>query len=203
MRVLVACEFSGTVRDAFIKRGHDAVSCDLLPAKNGGPHIQGDVLNVLDKMGFDLMIAHPPCTYISQMSYCRSKEPGRAELAKEGFEFAMKLFNAPVPKIAMENPRGRIEQWFRPADQIIQPYEYGHPETKATCLWLKGLPLLKPTTPDNKPAPKRLQVRADGSTRLRGFVDNATGRNGMTRQQVRQMTFQGIANAMADQWGKP
>lgn len=203
MRVLVACEFSGVVRDAFRKLGHDAWSCDLSPAMDFSSfHYQKDVRLILD-CGWDLMIAHPPCTFISVMSYCRSREPGRAEKAREGFEFAMSLFNANIPKIAMENPRGRIEQWFRPADQIIQPCEFGHEETKATCLWLKGLPPLMCRSSTIYVPPKAYSDMADGRKKAKSFVSMAVAKDGLTRQQVRSKTFQGIADAMAEQWGRP
>jgi hypothetical protein len=201
MRVLVACEFSGVVREAFRKRGHDAWSCDLVPAFDKSPyHFQQDVFQVIP-MGWDLMIAHPPCTYLSVMSYCRSKEPGRAEKSREAFDFAMRLFNSEVKKIAMENPRGRIEQWFRRADQIIQPCEFGHDETKATCLWLKNLPPLFSRLSTTWVAPKAYSVMATGRLKAKSFVSMATSRAGMTRQQVRSKTFDGIADAMAEQWG--
>jgi hypothetical protein len=203
MKVLVVCEESQIVCKAFREKGHEAYSCDISPCSGGHPewHLQMDAFEAIEKVKPDLLIAHPPCTYISQMSYCRWREPGRVDKAYQGFGFAMRLFNTKVPRIAMENPRGRIEQWFKPASQILHPHHFGHKETKATCLWLKNLPPLIPTTPFNQPAPKVLQVRKDGTTRLRGFVDTATAKAGKTRQQVRSQTFEGIAKAMADQWG--
>ena len=189
MRVLVACEFSGRVRDAFRARGHDAWSCDLLPTERPGPHIQGDVLKILDD-GWDLMIAHDPCTY-----QCNSGvrwlygEPERWEKLDESCIFTRKLFNAPIPKKARENPiphKYALERIGRKYDQIIHPWQFGHPETKATCLWLENLPPLKPTN----------------------IVDGREGRiwkmsPSKDRGKKRSITFQGIADAMAEQWGTP
>lgn len=190
MKILIACEFSGIVREAFKHRGHDAWSCDLLPTEIEGQHIQGDVLKILDH-GWDMMIAHPPCTYISNMSNCRINEPGRKELRREGMDFFMKVVNADIPLIAIENPRGLPERQYRKADQIIHPYHFGHPVSKQTCFWLKGLPLLKHTNimePDRK---------WDGK-RWRTWVDTCKSHTG----KYRSVTFQGIANAMAEQWGR-
>ena len=189
MKILIACEFSGIVRDAFIRNGHDAWSCDLLPTERPGPHFQEDVLEILDN-GWDMMIAHPPCTYISNMSNCRINEPGRKELREKGYEFFMKFTQTNIPLIAIENPRGLPERRWRPADQIIQPYYFGHPMLKATCLWLKGLPKLVPT---NIVKPER---KFDGK-RYRTWVDTM----GSYTAKKRSITFQGIADAMANQWG--
>lgn len=189
MRVLIACEFSGVVRDAFRLKGHDAWSCDLDPSENPEFHIQGDVLDILDQ-GWDIMIAHPPCTYISNMSNCRIKEPGRLEKRKEGFDFFMKMINAPINKIAVENPRGLPERAYKRADQIIQPYQFGHPASKATCLWLKNLPLLIPTEIIEP-------VRKWDGKRWRTWVDLIPEHTG----KARSVTFKGIANAMSEQWG--
>lgn len=189
MKVLVACEFSGIVREAFRKRGHDAWSCDLLPTDMPGQHIQNDVRLILHGE-WDLIIAHPPCTYISNMSNCRIKELGRIEKRTEGMNFFMYFTDIPCPKIAIENPRGLPERQYRKADQIIQPYHFGHPCSKATCLWLKGLPILKST---NIVEPER---RFDGK-RWRTWVDTMGSHNSKNRS----ITFQGIADAMAEQWG--
>lgn len=189
MKILIACEFSGVVREAFNVRGHDAWSCDLLPTEQPGNHIQGDVLDVLND-GWDMLIGHPPCTYISNMSNCRIKEPGRLELRREGMEFFMKIVNAPIPLIAIENPRGLPERAYRKADQIIQPWQFGHPVSKATCLWLKGLPQLVPT---NIIEPER---KWDGK-RWRTWVDTCKSHTG----KYRSVTFEGIAQAFAQQWG--
>jgi hypothetical protein len=183
MRVLVACEFSGTVREAFRARGHDAWSCDLLPTERyrPGPHIQGDVLDVLDD-GWDLMVAHPPCTHLA-VSGARWFKEKQAEQA-EALDFVRRLLEAPIPKIALENPISIISSRIRKPDQIIQPWMFGHGETKATCLWLKGLPLLIPT--------HVVQGRANRVHRMPPSAD---------RWKLRSLTYQGIAEAMADQWG--
>ena len=191
MKVLVACECSGVVREAFRKRGHDAWSCDLKPADDpwNGNHYQHDVLHILEK-DWDLIIAHPPCTYISNMSNCRIKEPGRMEKRKEGYDFFYQFTNLMCPKVAIENPRGLPERLWRKPDQIIQPYQFGHPMSKATCLWLKGLPTLKPT----KIIPFD---RVWDGKRWRTWVDTMSSHN----SHKRSITFQGIADAMAEQWG--
>ena len=183
MRVLVACEFSGIVRDAFTALGHDAWSCDLLPSEKPGQHIQGDVLSILGD-GWDLMIAHPPCTHlaVSGARYFRQKrKDGRQQ---EAIEFFMALASADIPRLAIENPICIMSTVWRKPDQIIQPWQYGHGETKATCLWLKGLPLLIPTD----------------------IVDGREARvhkmpPGPDRWKERSRTFEGIAEAMASQWG--
>lgn len=162
MRVLVGCEFSGTVRDAFAKRGHDAWSCDLLPTEKPGNHYQQDVLSVLH-LGWDLAIFHPPCTYLTSSGlHWNKRVPGREQKTQESLEFVRVLLAAPIPRIALENPIGRIGTAIRPADQTIQPYEYGHDASKATCLWLKNLPKLRPTsfTP-----PESSAARCVGETR--------------------------------------
>lgn len=181
MKVLVACEFSGVVRSAFRKRGHQAWSCDILPADDGGPHIQDDVLRHLDE-DWDLMIAHPPCTHlaVSGARWFKDKQQEQAE----ALEFVSRLLFANIPHIALENPISIISTRIRKPDQIIQPWMFGHGETKATCLWLKNLPLLAPT-------------------------DLAEGREGRVwklgpspdRWKLRSVTYQGIADAMAEQWG--
>jgi hypothetical protein len=193
MKVLVACEFTGAVRDAFIARGHDAVSCDLIPSEQPGPHRQGDVLEVLDQ-GWDLMIAHPPCTYVcSSGLHWNKRRPGREKKTEEALIFIQQLMEAPVPRIALENPVGCISTRIRPSDQTIQPFQFGHPESKATCLWLKNLPPLIPT--------KILPLPASG----RWENQTPSGRNRLgpspTRGQDRARTYSGIAEAMADQWG--
>lgn len=185
MRVLVACEFSGIVRDAFIARGHDAISADLLPSERPGPHYTGDVLDFLRDMGpgfFDLMIAHPPCTYLA-VSGARWFAERRWEQS-EALGFVQLLLNAPVPRIALENPVSIISSRIRKPDQIIQPWMFGHPETKATCLWLKNLPKLEPTN--------IVEGRAARVHREPPSPD---------RWKNRSRTLQGIADAMAEQWG--
>lgn len=194
MRVLVACEYSGVVREAFRANGHEAFSCDLLPADDPSPfHIQGDVLPLLTA-GWDLMIAHPPCTYLSVSGlHWNKRVPGRAEKTEEALDFVRRLLDAPVPLIALENPVSCISSRIRKPDQIIQPFEFGHPESKKTCLWLKGLERLKPT--------KILQVPASG------HWENQTpsGQNKLgpspDRWKVRSKTYSGIASSMAEQWG--
>ena len=182
MKVLIACEYSGTVRDAFIARGHDAMSCDLLPTDVPGPHYQGDVRDLLGD-GWDLMIAHPPCTHLA-VSGARWFHLKRQEQA-EALDFVRLLMDAPIPRIAVENPVSVISSRIRKPDQIIQPWQFGHGETKATCLWLKGLPALKPTNVvDGREARvHRLPPSAD-------------------RWKIRSTTYAGIAAAMADQWGE-
>lgn len=193
MRVLIACEFSGIVRDAFASRGHDAWSCDFLATEMPGNHIQGNVLEHLDE-GWDLMIAHPPCTYLSNMGNCRIKEPGRLDKREKALHFFRQLAESDIPKIAIENPRGYPERAYRKASQIIQPYEFGEPASKATCLWLKNLPPLfvKFTfTPF---------IRKFDGHRFRTWTDLQPGW-GAVGSKNRSVTFQGIANAMAEQWG--
>lgn len=192
MRVLVACEFSGIVREAFRKHGHDAWSCDLLPTEIPGNHIQGDVLEILND-NWDLMIAHPPCTYLSYAgNVWINKQEGRKEQREKAFEFFMRFVDAPIEKICIENPLGIPSVWYRKHDQIIEPYQFGHEGIKKrTCLWLKNLPLLIPTTPMNE-KPKGIW---DGK-RYRQWID----RNNHSAKN-RSKTFPGIAEAMASQWG--
>lgn len=183
MRVLVACEYSGAVRDAFIALGHEAMSCDLLPTDNPGPHYQGDVRDVLD-YPWDLMIAHPPCTHLS-VSGARHFEAKRMDGRQQSaVSFFMTLVKADIPRIAVENPVCIMSSLYRKPDQIIQPWQFGHGETKATCLWLKGLPLLQPTD--------IVAGRADRIHRLPPTDD---------RWKIRSATYPGIARAMARQWG--
>lgn len=184
MRVLIACEYSGAVRDAFTKGGHDAMSCDLLPAETPGQHYQGDVRDVLD-YPWDLMIAHPPCTHLSVSGarhFAEKRMDGRQQSA---VSFFMALARAPIPKIAIENPVCIMSSMWRKPDQVIQPWQFGHGETKATCLWLKGLPLLRPT-----------DVVEGRENRIHRMPPSAD------RWKERSRTFQGIAEAMAEQWGR-
>lgn len=193
MRVLVACEFSGIVRDAFIARGHDAMSCDLLETESPGPHYCGDVRDVLSN-GWDLMVAHPPCTYLAVSGlHWNKRKPGRAALTEEALRFVQLLLDAPIPKIALENPIGCINSRIRKPDQIIHPWQFGHDASKATCLWLKGLPLLKPTDvlPGGRSA-RRANQTASGQNKLPPSAD---------RWKLRSLTYPGIAKAMAEQWG--
>lgn len=181
MKVLIACEYSGAVRDAFIRQGHEALSCDLLPTDVPGPHYQGDVLDIIND-GWDLMIAHPPCTHLAVSGARWFKEKQQEQ--KEALEFVRVLLDAPIPKIALENPISIISSRIRKPDQIIQPWQFGHGETKATCLWLKNLPKLTPTN----------------------IVDGREPRVHMMppspdRWKERSKTYAGIAEAMAIQWG--
>ena len=192
MKVLIACEFSGIVREAFKKRGHNAWSCDLLPAEIPGQHIQGDVLAVLEQ-GWDLMIAHPPCTYLSNAGarflYPKGKlNPDRLRLAVESGKFFMRMYNAPIKKICVENPIPSRVIGLPEYSQIIQPYYFGDMVQKKTCLWLKNLPKLNYEIPKVKPQ----------STKIPG---NWFNKGGKERQKNRARTFQGIADAMAKQWG--
>ena len=190
MKVLIACEYSGAVRDAFINNGHDAMSCDLLPTDVDGPHYQGDVFDVIND-GWDLMIAHPPCTHlaVSGARWFKDKVKEQAE----SLEFVRRLMDAPIDKMAIENPISIISSRIRKPEQIIQPWMFGHPEAKATCLWLKGLPTLSATDVLTKPEC--------------GYWSNQTpsGQNKLgpskDRWKERSKTYQGIATAMANQWG--
>jgi len=181
MRVLIACEFSGIVRDAFAARGHDAWSCDLLPSETPGNHIQGDVCKVLGD-GWDLMIAHPPCRYLAVSGARWFK--GRLQEQSAAIAFVGWLMGAPINRIALENPISIISTHIRKPDQIVQPWMFGHPETKATCLWLKNLPLLVPTSIVEGRRP-RVHHESPGPDRWKN----------------RSRTLRGVADAMADQWG--
>lgn len=191
----MACEFSGIVRDEFIRHGHEAWSCDLLPTERPGPHIQQDVLGILDR-GWDLMIAHPPCTYLSRAGARWWKDPDRMLLADSAAEFVFKLRDAPIGRIAIENPIGQLNKRWRYPDQTIQPWQFGHPFSKATCLWLKNLPQLVPTriVGDFTPLlPSNVGWNArKGGKHHRGHTRSS---------KVASTTFQGIAEAMASQWG--
>lgn len=195
LRVLVACEFSGLVRDAFRARGHDAWSCDLLPTERPGPHYQGDVRDVLGR-GWDLMVAHPPCTYLSNAGNVWIHRPGRVEAREVAMAFFLCLFEAPIPLVAVENPKGYPSRAFRKPEQVIEPYQFGHPARKPTCLWLRGLPLLAGDTEAVPPPPA---FRDSTTGRARHFTDNWPGTK--DRWKNRSRTFPGIAQAMADQWG--
>lgn len=195
MRVLVACEFSGIVRDAFTDRGHYAMSCDLLPCERPGEHYQGDVRDLLD-CEWDLLIAHPPCTYLcSSGLHWNSRTPGRQALTEDALEFVRELLAAPIPRIALENPVGCISTRIRKFDQAIQPYQFGHDASKKTCLWLKNLPPLQPT--------QIIEPRiVNGRSRWANQTDS--GQNKLppskNRWALRSETYAGIAKAMADQW---
>jgi site-specific DNA-cytosine methylase len=193
--VLVACEYSGVVRDAFARFGYDAWSCDLLPSETSGNHIQGDALDAVYGQPWDLLIAHPPCTYLSRAGARWWGTPERDALADKAAEFVFAIRDAPVPHIAIENPIGQLNWRWRYPDQTIQPYEFGHPFSKATYLWLKNLPPLFPT-----------DIYSEFRPLIRSNV-TATKRAGKEQRGVLSgglesaKTFKGVADAMADQWG--
>ena len=195
MRVLIACEFSGIVRDAFLERGHNAMSCDLLPTERPGPHYRGDVFDVLND-GWDLMIAHPPCTYLanSGVRWLHEQED-RWEAMEDGARFFYDLLHADIPRIAVENPvmhKYAVRIVGRKQDQCVQPWQFGHPESKRTCFWLKNLPLLQPTSDVRE---KMEQMTNAQRQRLHWLPPSAD------RWKLRSLTYSGIATAMADQWG--
>ena len=183
MKVLVGCEYSGIVRDAFLALGHEALSCDLLPSERHGPHYQGDVRDILSD-GWDIAIFHPPCTHLA-VSGARWFKYKRQEQA-EALDFVRPLMSADIPRIAIENPVSVISSHIRKPDQIIQPWQFGHGETKATCLWLKSLPLLRPT-----------QIVDGRAARIHHMPPSPE------RWKERSRTYEGIAKAMAAQWSVP
>jgi site-specific DNA-cytosine methylase len=182
VKVLVACEFSGVVREAFHKKGFDAVSCDLLPTEQPGKHIQGDVIPLL-KESWDLIIAHPPCTHLSCSGARYFKEKRADGRQQQGVAFFLEFVYLACPHVCIENPVGVMSTYYRKPDQIIHPWQFGHEEEKTTCLWLKGLPKLIPT-----------QVMGRRVNRLHALSPSPT------RWKERSRTYQGIADAMADQW---
>jgi len=196
MRVLVACEYSGTVRDAFSAKGHHAMSCDILPSDVPGLHHQGDVLDILDQE-WDLLVAHPPCTFLANSGVCHlhTKE-GRWDDMREGAAFFRELLNAPIPKVCVENPvmhgYGKKEIGGVRQSQLVQPWMFGHTETKATCLWLRGLPLLVPTDDVRE---ETMALPANQRQRLHYLPPSPD------RWKERSKTYTGLANAMAEQWG--
>lgn len=183
MKILIACEYSGTVRDAFIKAGHDAMSCDLLPTDVPGPHYHGSVFNIIED-NWDMMIAHPPCTHLAVSGARHFKAKQADGRQQEALIFVARLLTSNIPRIALENPISIISSKIRKPDQIIQPWMFGHGETKATCLWLKNLPPLVPT--------QVVDGREQRVWKLPPTED---------RWKIRSKTFQGIADAMAAQWG--
>ena len=206
MHVLIGCEFSGIVREAFIASGHDAWSCDLLPTEIPGQHLQEDVLDVLD-FGWDMAIFHPPCTYlaVSGARWMKDQDArksgvlvgaARRDAQQQAIEFFLKLYNCKIPKKAIENPIGCMSSVFRKPDQIIKPSWFGHPEQKLTCLWLEGLPALTPTN-TVKEAPR--MILRSGKSLPEWYGKPKAGED---RQKARNRTFLGIAEAMAEQWGK-
>jgi len=213
MRVLIACERSGVVREAFRARGHEAWSCDTEPAEDGSPwHLQGDAIAWLydpdetrydwhtgrrDAGPWDLLIAHPPCTYLCASGlHWNARRPGRDALTSAALAFARDLLDAPVPRVCVENPVGRIGTAIRPADQYIHPWQFGHDASKRTGLWLRGLPCLRPTA---IVAPRMV----NGRPRWGNQTDSGQNRLGPSesRSMDRARTYAGIAAAMADQWG--
>lgn len=196
MKVLVACEYSGVVRDAFIEQGHDAISCDLLPTESPGPHYQGDVFDIINE-GWDLMIAHPPCTYLSNSGVMwLHKQPDRWGKMKDGALFFKKLLDADIPKICIENPimhKYAKEIIGSNFTQSIQPYQFGHMEQKRTCLWLKGLEPLKET---NNVKDEMMKLPKNERERIHYLPPSKD------RWKIRSTTFTGIAKAMAEQWGR-
>ncbi len=206
MKVLIACEFSGIVREAFARRGHDAWSCDLFPSEIPGNHYQGPVQDFFDgrhilPYDFDVMIAHPPCTYLSTVGNRHLGKPGRAEKTKAAAEFFLQLWNFPIKAVCIENPVGYMSTLFRKPDQIIQPYKFGHPVQKRTCFWLRNLPLLVPTNILDKPQPEYICQGPKSRGKKIYYVEAAPG-DGVERMKYRSRTFLGVADAMADQWGK-
>lgn len=204
MRILIACEFSGIVRDAFIAQGHDAVSCDIIDTESPGPHIKGDAIEAAYDQPWDMMIAHPPCTYLSNsgVRWLYKANNGGIDIDRwtkmcNGAWFFRALLRAPIERVAVENPvihKHAKKIIGAEPSQLIQPWQFGHPESKATCLWLKNLPMLLPTNIIDKPE--------------RGYWDNQTpsGQNKLspspTRAKERSVTYKGIAEAMANQWGR-
>ena len=204
MKILIACEFSGTVREAFTKLGHDVTSCDIEPTDIPGKHYQGDVMDIIND-DWDMMIAFPPCTHLAVSGARHFEQKRKDGRQQQGINFFMSMINAPIPKIAVENPIGIMSSIYKKPSQIIQPWEYGHEAQKSTCLWLKNLPLLKPTnivdkgkfyiTPSGKKMPAWMSdpIGQDGKK---------IGYNTPEIKKIRNKTFQGIADAMANQWGK-
>jgi len=193
-KILIACEFSGIVRDAFISRGHNAISCDILPTEREGPHYQGRLEDFIGiGWEWDLIVAFPPCTHLANSGaryFEQKRKDGRQDFA---MAFFMMIAERTTPKIAIENPIGIMSTLWRKPDQIIQPYQFGHSTTKATCLWLKGLPLLQPTNIVD-PGPRQYYASGKSSPLWHAKTGGGSGKK-------RSITFQGIADAMADQWG--
>lgn len=219
MRVLVACEFSGTVRDAFGRAGHDAWSCDLLPSDAPGPHYTRDVREVLGR-GWDMLIAFPPCTYLcSSGLHWNTRRPERSKLTESALDFVRLLLDAPIRRKALENPVGCISTRIRPPDQIIHPWQFGHDASKATCLWLHDLPPLLPTKVVNPGYACECGTRfghelgeygcpgclGEGKVRQVWANQTPSGQNRLgpsaDRWKLRSMTYPGIAEAMVRQWG--
>ena len=199
MRILIACEFSGIVRDAFCAAGHDAISCDLLPTEKPGSHYQGDVLDILNDK-WDMMIAHPPCTYLTNAGNAHASKPGRAAKRDEAFDFFMKLANADIPKICIENPVGYVNTHWRKPDQIIHPYYFGDAKMKRTCLWLKGLPKLEYDI-NRYPKPEPIYISSgDVTFGKKVYWTEYVGKSRVDGWKIRSRTSAAIAEAMTTQW---
>lgn len=199
LRVLVACEYSGSVRDAFRALGHDAISCDLLPSDVPGPHHQGDVFEIINN-GFDIMVAHPPCTHLAVSGARWFKHKQNEQ--KEALEFVQRLMDAPIKHIAIENPVSIISSRIRRPEQIIQPWMFGDPFQKTTCLWLKNLPGLQSTKVVDKGEFFEWTDKKTGKKKRQAVWYKEAWSKGDLRWKIRSKTFQGIANAMADQWSR-
>lgn len=206
MKVLVACEFSGIVRDAFARRGHEAWSCDLLPTESEGNHIQGNVLDIIGN-GWDLMIAHPPCTYLSYAGIAHWGKPGRCQKRLEALDFFRQLWEAPIERICIENPKGCASPTIAKYSQEIQPYFFGDYESKRTHLWLKNLPKLQhhPETTmfeeSTHVKPKVYGYFKNGAKVGKPIYGNQYCKFSEDRGKIRSRFFEGIGKAMAEQWG--
>jgi hypothetical protein len=198
MRILIACEMSGIVRDAFIAKGHDAMSCDMIPSERPGPHYIGDVRDILND-GWDMMIAHPPCTYLAGMAiWWNAKRPERWPLTYAAKAFVQELWDAPIKMVALENPVGHLNKNWQKPTQIIHPWQFGREASKPTCLWLRGLPKLVPTEIVGH---GEFYTKANGS-RMAKWSHITSGTRKEERAKIASRTFPEIANAMADQWSK-
>ena len=213
MKILIACEFSGTIRDAFIKKGHEAISCDILETESPGPHYKGNVMDILND-DFDMMIACPPCTYLSGagLHWCNINRHGikaveRIKKRNEAINFFLDLYSCNIPKICIENPTGHLNTCILKESQIIHPYYFGENELKRTCLWLKNLPKLVYNQQNNlffskssvdKPKPNYSYINKNGKTKNLYFTENQGGKS---HQKNRSVFFKSIASAMAEQWG--
>ena len=210
LNVLIACEFSGAIRQEFRKLGHNAISCDLVEAVDNSPyHHCGDVRNIIPAYQWDLLIAHPPCTYLTlagnrwfKPEYAE-KYPTRQQDRQEAKDFFMELYNSHIPHIAVENPIGIMSSQFRKADQIIQPWQFGDPFQKSTCLWLKNLPKLAPTNVVDKGEMYEFVSKKGVKKRQpKWYFDALVGKSPEERQKIRNTTFPGIAKAIAEQYSK-
>jgi hypothetical protein len=198
IKVLVACEYSGAVRDAFLGLGFDAMSCDLEPSEKPGKHYQGDIRDVLND-GWDVMIAHPPCTYLAAMAiWWNAKRPERWPLTHAARDFVDLIWNAPIAHVALENPIGFLNRNWRKPTQVVHPWQFGHEASKPTCLWLRGLPALRPTKIVGK---GEFYVKANGH-RMAKWSHITSGTDKAKRAKIASRTFAGIAAAMAAQWGQ-